>query len=88
MSDGDLLSRLDENVKYIRKGMDDFKEKLDDHIEKDEQDKKEYLLPIYNDFQQRQGAQRNRDTTGKLAGYCINAGIAIAAAFAAVKAIK
>lgn len=52
----ELLIRIDENVKYLRESLDDHREAFDDHVAADENLKKDFILPLWNESQQRQGA--------------------------------
>lgn len=83
MSDPETLALLG----HIRDIGERTERKLDNHIERDEKISNEFVLPVWNDYQQRKGKKETTDTNGKIAGYCINAGIAIVAAFAAVKGL-
>lgn len=80
MKDLDLLTSIHGDVQHIRKA-------LDEHIEKDERNNKEFLLPMWNTHQQNIGISKSKMMGGKLAGYCVNAAIAFAAACAAIKGI-
>lgn len=80
------LARIDENVKYLRESFDEHKEHFDEHVKKDERLLNEFTRPLWEESLLRKGADKNRNYMGALAGWCINAGIAFAAAWAAVKA--
>lgn len=87
MTDPDLLIRIDENVKYLRKGFDDHKLAFDAHVAEDKKIVNEFLRPLWENHQQDIGASRTRGMGGLLIGFCINACIAVTAAWAAVKGI-
>ncbi len=88
MTDPDLLARIDENVKYLVKARQEDKAEFDEHVRDDKKVVNDFLRPLWEKSQQDIGAARQRSTGGALAGYAINAGIAIAAAWAAVKGLS
>lgn len=87
MQDPDLLIRIDENVKYLRKGFDEHKVAFVAHVEEDKKIVHEYLRPLWENHQQDIGAKKTRGLGGLLLGFFINAAIATTAAIAAVKGI-
>jgi hypothetical protein len=88
MPDLEMLARIDENVKYLRATVDTNYSVLKDHMAKDEQISRDFLKPLWEAHQQDIGAEKNRGVLGAVGGYFINAGIAIAAAWAAVRGLK
>lgn len=81
MPDLDLLTEIHVDVKYIRKT-------LDEHIVEDKDIRKDFIKPLWEEYQQRQGEKTARRAGSMLIGYAINACIAITAAWAAVKALR
>lgn len=62
--------------------------KLDDHVARDEQINKEFVLPIWNDFQQRQGAGNAKKTGGYIVDKVATIGISLAGAWAVMRGLK
>lgn len=87
MVDPDMLARVDENVKYLVKARQEDKAAFDAHVQKDEKVVNEFLRPLWEERQQNIGAARARGAGGAIMGYAVNAGIAMAAAWAAVKGL-
>jgi hypothetical protein len=91
MADAEVLALLD----HIKDVGERTEKKLDAHIERDENVNRNFVLPLWNHHQKQLGAEeaegklaRQTATRGAVAGYCINVIISIAAAWAAIKALK
>lgn len=84
MADGETIALLN----HIKDVGERVEEKLDDHIERDEKVTKEFVLPMWNDYQRRQGVTQEKTVLKKSAGFFVNAGIALIGAWAMVKALK
>lgn len=87
MTDPELLVRIDENVKYLRGSFDEHKEQFDEHVKEDKAIIKEYLRPLWEESQQRKGAERSSKLVAFFVGFIINVTIAGATAYAAIRAL-
>lgn len=82
-----MIARIDENVKYLIKARQEDKASFDQHVSDDKKIVNDFIRPLWEKSQQDIGAARQRSAGGTWAGFLINAGIAIAAAWAAVKGL-
>lgn len=83
----ELLIRIDENVCYLRKTLDEHQRAFKDHVDEDKRIVKDFMLPLWNAHQQELGKVSAASLGGKMLGYCIGAVIAAVTAWAAVKGV-
>jgi hypothetical protein len=84
----EIIARIDENVKYLRESFDEHKESFNQHVQHDNQIANDYIKPLWEERNQRIGAANYRKAGSVVLGWAINAGIAVAAAWAAVRGMK
>jgi hypothetical protein len=84
-----VVARLDENVtKAVLPAIYRVEMALEKHLIEDAKNKTDFMLPMWNKYQQDLGATKQRNLGGVLTGYAINACIAAGAAWAAIKGLK
>ena len=81
MPEIDIFTEMHTDLKYIRNN-------LETHIKECKGIRQKYIGPLWEKHQQEIGASKTRRWGGSLLGYAINAGIAVTAAWAAVRSIK
>ena len=85
---GETVARIDQNVIYILKTLDDHAKNLNDHITEDKKIQTDFIFPMWNERNQRIGAEKARNNTGIITGWAINIVIAAATAWAMIKSIN
>ena len=58
MADPDLLIRIDENVKYLVKNLEEHKVNFAAHVAHDDQVSRDFLKPLWEESQRRAGAAK------------------------------
>lgn len=82
------IVRIDENVKYLRQSFEEHQTAFKEHTQKDERIINEFVRPLWEKSLQAEGAEKTRNKGSVFIGYALNAGIAVTAAWAAVKGLK
>lgn len=88
MVDLDLLTAIHTDVKFMRQSFEDHREEFRDHVQEDKDIRNEYLKPLWESHQQNLGATKTRGVGGMFLDKAATIGIAVVAAWAAVKGIK
>ncbi len=73
-----VIARIDANAQFTREG-------LEKHIMGCDKLRENVIRPMWEKHQQDIGARKTSRQGGKVVGFCINVGIALVAALAAVK---
>ena len=80
LSDRELLVQIHTHTTSLA---EDFSE----HVKKDEHRDLNFLTPLWNDYQQRQGSDKLKKFFGVFMQFTVNCAVAVVAAYAAVKGL-